>query len=332
MWKTHFDVLQNLDIEIERIAVKNKILFALETKQSIALENDLTRSDIPSTTEQATPVMSHTTTKKHGVLSSLIFFIKYMTTTATIFAVLMLTTNYQAYYQIAKSYIYAEEITKSEQGLLQSVHAASDSIITLDAAPEEQRQQKYAAWDTSHSTSTSQAYSMDTLVKQTIASTDTLDIDITPYENRIIVPKIGKNIPLVEVTQELVGDEKELNDIFMTELENGVVRYPSSVKPGEDGNTFIFGHSSNFPWIKWNYNEVFALLDKVSYGDEIIIYYEQKKYVYRILEKKVIDPKNVGVINKHSLTPELTLMTCWPIGTTLNRLIVSGELIEETDL
>jgi sortase (surface protein transpeptidase) len=36
----------------------------------------------------------------------------------------------------------------------------------------------------------------------------------------------------------------------MKELEKGVIRYPGSAKPGEDGASFIFGHSSNFPWIK----------------------------------------------------------------------------------
>lgn len=328
MWESSFDVLQNLDIEIEKIAIKNKVVFLIQS------QNTLMASpwNVPVTPVEHRVSPASAPVKKHSIVQSLLFFVKYMTTTAAIFAVLMLTTNYQAYYQIAKSYIYAEEIAQSEQGLLQSVHAASDSMPVLESAPAEQRTQKYAAWNSETPQISNQAYSINTLSKQTIEKTDSLDISITPYENRIVVPKIGKNIPLVEVTQELVWDEEELNDIFMSDLENGVVRYPSSVKPGEDGNTFIFGHSSNFPWIKWNYNEVFALLDKVSYGDEVIIYYEQKKYVYRILEKKVIDPKNVGVINKHSLTPQLTLMTCWPIGTTLNRLIVSGELIEETSL
>lgn len=259
------------------------------------------------------------------------FLVKYLATTATIFAVLMVSTNYSAYYQIALSYINAEEIAQSEQGLIASVDAASnENELELESAPEETRKHKYE--QEGHVSKRGTSYSIETLTAQTKKESAKLDIDITPYENRIIIPKIGKNIPLVEVTQELVEDEKALNDIFMKDLENGVVRYPSSVKPGENGNSFIFGHSSNFPWIKGNYNEVFALLDKVSYGDEIIIYYEQKKYTYIIREKSVIDPNNVGVIKKHALKPRLTLMTCWPIGTTLNRLIVAGELVEESDI
>jgi sortase (surface protein transpeptidase) len=36
----------------------------------------------------------------------------------------------------------------------------------------------------------------------------------------------------------------------MKELQNGVIRYPGSAKPGDEGNSFIFGHSSNFPWVE----------------------------------------------------------------------------------
>jgi hypothetical protein len=53
-----------------------------------------------------------------------------------------------------------------------------------------------------------------------------IDIEITPYENRVIIPKIGKNIPLIEVEKKTVKNVKELEDVFMKELVNGIVRYP----------------------------------------------------------------------------------------------------------
>jgi len=114
----------------------------------------------------------------------------------------------------------------------------------------------------------------------------------------------------------------------MKELEKGIIRYPGSAKPGENGSSFIFGHSSNFPWIKWDYNDVFSLLDKVVYNDEVIVYYWQEKYTYKIKEKKVITPWDVSVLERNKDKSEITLMTCWPIWTTLNRLIVTWELIE----
>jgi hypothetical protein len=60
-----------------------------------------------------------------------------------------------------------------------------------------------------------------------------MDIEITPYQNRVIIPKIGKNIPLVEIQNRALEDKNDLNNIFMKELENGVIRYPGSAKPGQ---------------------------------------------------------------------------------------------------
>jgi sortase (surface protein transpeptidase) len=114
----------------------------------------------------------------------------------------------------------------------------------------------------------------------------------------------------------------------MAELANWVVRYPWSSRPWEIWNSFIFWHSSNFPWIKWDYNDVFALLDNVVFWDEIIAYYNQKKYVYKVREKKIIKPGDVSILKKDTKKAEITLMTCWPVWTTLNRMVVIRELVE----
>lgn len=58
------------------------------------------------------------------------------------------------------------------------------------------------------------------------------------------------------------------------------------------------------------------------------MYYGQQKYIYKITKKEVISPGDVEVLkSKDPDLSELTLMTCWPIGTTYNRLVVVGELI-----
>ena len=42
--------------------------------------------------------------------------------------------------------------------------------------------------------------------------------EITPYENRIIIPKLGKNIPLLDVYHDLDANYIEMHKIFMEEL------------------------------------------------------------------------------------------------------------------
>jgi len=76
----------------------------------------------------------------------------------------------------------------------------------------------------------------------------------------------------------------------MQELEKGIIKYPGSADPGTEGNSFIFGHSSNYPWAKGDYNNAFALLNELNAGDEIIVFFKQKKYTYVVREKNVVKP------------------------------------------
>lgn len=158
----------------------------------------------------------------------------------------------------------------------------------------------------------------------------TLSVNVTPYEDRIVIPKIGKNIPLVNVEHHDASNSAEWHKVFMRELENGIIKYPGSADPGQQGNSFIFGHSSNYPWAKGDYNDVFALLNELDKGDEIIVYFEQKKFVYVVKEKKVVKPGHVSSLGGTDTMKQLTLMTCWPLGTAINRLLVITELKDES--
>jgi len=171
-------------------------------------------------------------------------------------------------------------------------------------------------------------HSMEKLLAVTRQEELPLTIDVVPWENRIIIPRIEKNIPLIDVKNRSIKSLSELDKIFMKELENGIVRYPGSARPGEVGNSFIFGHSSNFWWAKGDYNDVFARINDIEIGDEVIVYYGQKQYIYRIKEKEVIKPGDISILSRDENKKEMTIMTCWPIGTTQKRMIVIWELVE----
>jgi hypothetical protein len=110
----------------------------------------------------------------------------------------------------------------------------------------------------------SRSYGPDGLLAHTDDIASSASFELTPYENRIIIPRIGKNIPLVDVVIDHGASFETMHEVFMEELRKGVVRYPGTAEPGEVGNTFIFGHSSNFPWVKSEYNDVFALIDQLK--------------------------------------------------------------------
>lgn len=155
-----------------------------------------------------------------------------------------------------------------------------------------------------------------------------LALDVTAPDNRLVIPSIGKDIPIVEIANsDIIGsDWTNLNNEILEGLKDGVVRYPGTARPGEEGNVFITGHSSYYLWDDGQYKDVFALLSEVEIGDEVIIYYNQQKYVYTITEKKEVAPSEVNVLEQPVGEKRITLMTCTPVGTNLKRLILVGEI------
>lgn len=259
------------------------------------------------------------------------FAFYYLGISSIVFVVLLASTNWSSYSSILSAYLNPQALTDSKNDIISvldksRVMVYADHTVDNGANEEEQTSLKKKL-EESNTTIHEDRFSPKRLIPG--EAKVSIDLDITPYDNRIIIPKIGKNIPLVDVQLNAGFDFDHIENIFMQELEKGVVRYPGTAKPGETGNAFIFGHSSNYPWLKGEYNSVFALLDKLSFDDEIIVYYNQKKFTYVIREKKVVKPGNIKILERDEGKKEISLMTCWPIGTTINRLIVFAELQEE---
>lgn len=137
-------------------------------------------------------------------------------------------------------------------------------------------------------------------------------------ENRIIIPQIDVNVPVVY-------DEPSFKEEKVQKaLERGVVHYGTTAFPGENGNTVIVGHSSNNWWDSGKYKFAFILLDKLQQGDKITLHYEGTRYVYEVENKKIVKPDNTSVLNQTE-EPRLTLITCTPPGTSWKRLIVQAK-------
>lgn len=111
-------------------------------------------------------------------------------------------------------------------------------------------------------------------------------------------------------------------------LENGVAHLKGSALFGKSGNVFIFGHSSHQIDSSGNYKEIFAKLGEIKIGDIIEIQGQEARYVYSVKDKVVVESNDVSVASQNFNLKQLTLMTCWPIGTTEKRLVVISELLE----
>lgn len=147
----------------------------------------------------------------------------------------------------------------------------------------------------------------------------------TDEPNKIWINSLNIEAPLVESVQ---NNEKGFQDA----LALGVVHYPGTAQPGQVGNVYLFGHSSDFPNKPGNYKNVFALLPKIKVGSEILVSDDKGQvFKYVAFATKVIKPTEVQYINPELKPGErmLTVQTSYPVGTALKRFIVQAILKNE---
>lgn len=149
---------------------------------------------------------------------------------------------------------------------------------------------------------------------------ETKDFDYFDKENSIEIPKIGIEAPVV-----LVRDNNEEN--FKSALEKGVLLYPDSALPGEQGRTIILGHSAPPGWPKINYDWVFSNLGELETGDEFYIYFNHYQYSYRVTKKYFLARgEEIPSLNLTNSKSMVILISCWPPGKDAERIGVEAEL------
>lgn len=119
-------------------------------------------------------------------------------------------------------------------------------------------------------------------------------------------------------------------DVLNT-LVKGVALYPNGIRPGQNGKVFISGHSTGEPW-KGVYRFVFMHLNELKSGDEISIDFNNTRYTYRVTKSSIIDPNELKFVSSDNSKPVLSLMACWPLWSTKNRIIVDAQMIKSSPL
>lgn len=140
---------------------------------------------------------------------------------------------------------------------------------------------------------------------------------------RLIIPKINVDVPAIYG----IGPD---HDSQMSAMEKGVAHFSipgANSHPGEVGNTVLSGHSSNDLFDSGDYKFIFAQLEKLKEGDTIYANYEGKRYTYVITKMEVVKPTQVSALVYPTDKPVMTLITCTPLGTAQNRLLVTAEQI-----
>ncbi|MCA1831298.1 MAG: class E sortase [Actinomycetota bacterium] len=130
---------------------------------------------------------------------------------------------------------------------------------------------------------------------------------------RIIIPKLKLNVIVVE-------------GISGNALRAGAGHYESTALPGDYGNVAIAGHRTGF-------GEPFRHLERLRAGDQIILVTPLGRYTYEVVppfdahaNPWITTATDLSVIQP-TAEPSLTLTTCDPPHTSLNRMIVRARRV-----
>lgn len=136
----------------------------------------------------------------------------------------------------------------------------------------------------------------------------------------VIIPKFGAN---EKITANVSPDNEEE---YLRVLQNSIAHAKGTAYPGLNGTTYLFAHSTDNFWNVGRYNAVFYLLNKMEKGNDVVLFFNGKRFDYKVTETKIVDGNDTQYIDSRLGQGEkVILQTCWPPGTAWKRLLVFAE-------
>ncbi len=132
----------------------------------------------------------------------------------------------------------------------------------------------------------------------------------------IIVEKIGADAPVIP------NVDASNKAVYNEALKRGVAHALGTSFPGQAGVTYLFAHSTDTIFNVPRYNAIFYLLNDLVAGDDVVVFFNNKRFNYKVTEKKITEPEDVSYFTLVTQEQILVLQTCYPPGTTWKRLLV----------
>jgi LPXTG-site transpeptidase (sortase) family protein len=137
----------------------------------------------------------------------------------------------------------------------------------------------------------------------------------------MVIPKIYMREPIV------MNVDANNRTAYKAALNEGVAHAAGTGLPGQGALGYYFAHSSGMNVLAPQKNAMFYLLGKLETGDEVYVYRSGVKFTYLVTESRVTDADDLSFLEGEYMDETIVLQTCWPIGTSLQRLLVFGKLV-----
>jgi LPXTG-site transpeptidase (sortase) family protein len=134
---------------------------------------------------------------------------------------------------------------------------------------------------------------------------------------RLIIPTIGLDSKVIQLGTRL--DKR--GQLAWETAPFAVGHHRGTAGPGQNGNMVLSGHISS-P----GEGAIFHHLPELKVGDGVIVGTDERQYLYRVVDTKVVTPDEVSVMQP-TPDPTATLITCVPDGIYSHRLVVTARLV-----
>ncbi|MCA9371150.1 MAG: sortase [Candidatus Peregrinibacteria bacterium] len=149
----------------------------------------------------------------------------------------------------------------------------------------------------------------------------------------IFIPSLSVRAPVLLPSMKYWSSQAwdMLEEQMQIGLNHGTVAYPHSVSPGQMGSLIIAGHSSppDEQAQESLYGSVFAHLPEIAVGEEIQVQSAGTAIRYKVVEKNIVSPKATTILEQQHDESILKLITCYPVGTTRDRMIITAQRIDD---
>src|SRR5919202_708395 len=134
---------------------------------------------------------------------------------------------------------------------------------------------------------------------------------------RLVIPTIGLDSKVIQLGTRL--DKR--GQLAWETAPFAIGHHRGTTGPGQNGNMVLSGHISS-P----SEGAVFHRLPDLKMGEGVIVATDERQYLYRVVDRKVVTPDEVSVMEP-TPDPSATLITCFPDGIYSHRLVVTARLV-----
>lgn len=171
----------------------------------------------------------------------------------------------------------------------------------------------------------------------------------SPIRNVLVYDKYKIRVPIIYTTFADLFEKREdgsfdftrpldtddTNSPVQRKLEQGIVHLAYTPQPGEIGNSYIVGHSSNYSWVDSPFNRVFAPINQQSQPGETFVIFDRhgRELKFRVFEVLKIRDDETALAYKNFPDRRVVTLQTSILGTRNGRIeathrwLTRGELV-----